>query len=403
MGISPAGTEVPRWSGPQQAKFYPVKWEHGSNMANTKDYKYELDTPCLTIDIDILEHNLADMQAAARAAGKNLRPHAKTHKCSLLAKKQIEAGAIGACAAKVSEAEVLADAGVQGILITGPVVTTQKIERLAAILKKDSTIMVVVDHPENARRLDEAMQGRRLSLDVLLDIDVGLARTGVLPESALELTEHITSSSNLRLKGIQAYAGFVQHIRSYPERKKASLECMQRAADLFCNLKEKEQACTIFSGTGTGTYDIDIQIPDLTELQVGSYAVMDAEYLNIAAKNDPARFSDFQPALTLLTTVVSVNNPEFVTVDAGLKSLYQHGGKPFVISPGFTDLRYEWFGDEYGKLIRADGGNLPPLGTVLELVTSHCDPTINQFDCFYITQGEKVIDQWPIDLRGKSQ
>ncbi len=208
-------------------------------MANTKENKYELDTPCLTIDIDILEQNLANMQAAARAAGKNLRPHAKTHKCSLLAKKQIQAGAIGACAAKVSEAEVLADAGVQGILITGPVVTAQKIERLAAILKKDPTVMVVVDHPDNARRLDEAMQARRLSLDVLLDIDVGLGRTGVLPESALELAGHITNSSNLRLKGIQAYAGFVQHIQSYPERKKASLECMQRAADLFCNLKEK--------------------------------------------------------------------------------------------------------------------------------------------------------------------
>jgi D-serine deaminase-like pyridoxal phosphate-dependent protein len=372
-------------------------------MANAKDYKTELDTPCLTIDIDILEHNLANMQAAARAAGKNLRPHAKTHKCSLLAKKQIEAGAIGVCAAKVSEAEVLADAGVKGILITGPVVTAQKIERLAAILQKDSTVMVVVDHPENACRLDEAMQGRRLALDVLLDIDVGLGRSGVLPQSAFELTGCITNSSNLRLKGIQAYAGFVQHIQSYPERKKASLECMQRAADLFCKLKEKERACAIFSGTGTGTYDIDLQIPELTELQVGSYAVMDAEYLNIAAKDDPARFSDFQPALTLLTTVVSVNNPEFVTVDAGLKALYQHGGIPFVISPGFTDLRYEWFGDEYGKLKRAGGGNLPQLGTVLELVTSHCDPTINQFDCFYITQGEKVIDRWPIDLRGKSQ
>ena len=130
--------------------------------------------------------------------------------------------------------------------------------------------MVVVDHPENARRLDEAMRNRRLSLEVLLDIDAGLARTAVLPESAFELTGHITNSGNLRLKGIQAYAGFVQHIRSYPERKKASLECMQGAADLFCNLKEKERGCTIFSVSGTGTYDIDIQIPELTELQVGS-------------------------------------------------------------------------------------------------------------------------------------
>jgi len=372
-------------------------------MTNIKDYKYELDTPCLTIDIEILEKNLAIMQADADAAGKNLRPHAKTHKCSQLAKKQLEAGAIGVCAAKVSEAEVLADAGVQGVLITGPVVTAQKIERLAAILKKDSTIKVVADHPDNVRRLDDAMQGRRLFLDVLLDIDVGLGRTGVLPESAFELAGHITHSSNLRLKGIQAYAGFVQHIPSYPERKRASLECMQRAAGLFRNLKEKERACTIFSGAGTGTYDIDIRIPELTELQVGSYAVMDAEYLNIGSKNDRARFAGFQPGLTLLTTVVSVNHPELVTVDAGLKALYRHGGTPFVITPGFTDLRYEWFGDEYGKLSREGSGNLPSLGTVLELVTSHCDPTINQFDCFYITRGEKVIDQWPIDLRGKSQ
>ena len=368
-----------------------------------QNFKYELDTPCLLIDIDILEHNLSKMQAAARAAGKNLRPHAKTHKCSILAQKQIAAGAIGACAAKVSEAEVLTDAGVQGILITGPVITDRKIEQLAAIRQKDATVMVVVDHPANVSRLDEAMQAHHLSLNVLLDIDVGLGRTGVLPESALELAGRIIKAGNLQLKGIQAYAGFVQHIQSYPERKKTSLACMQQAADVFLKLQAKEPACAIFSGTGTGTYDIDIRIPELTELQVGSYAVMDAEYLNIAAKDNPARFSDFKPALTLLTTVVSVNQSEFVTVDAGLKSLYRHGGAPFVVSPGFTDLKYDWFGDEYGKLIRAAGGSLPPPGTALELVTSHCDPTINQFDCFYITRGDRVIDRWPIDLRGKSQ
>jgi D-serine deaminase-like pyridoxal phosphate-dependent protein len=247
------------------------------------------------------------------------------------------------------------------------------------------------------------MQREQLTLDVLLDIDVGLGRTGVLPESALEISGQISDSNHLRLRGIQAYAGFVQHIQSYPKRKKASLECMQPAAVLFRKLKEKEPSCTIFSGTGTGTYDIDIQIPELTELQVGSYAVMDAEYLNIAAQDDPVHFSDFRPALTLLTTVVSANHSKFVTVDAGLKSLYQNGGIPFVISPGFTDLRYDWFGDEYGKLTCSDGGSLPQLGTMLELVTSHCDPTINQFDCFYVTRGDKVIDTWPIDLRGKSQ
>jgi len=368
-----------------------------------KSSKYELDTPCLTIDIDVLNDNLAKMQAAVQAAGKNLRPHAKTHKCSLLAREQIRAGAVGICAAKISEAEVLADAGVPGILVTGPVVTGPKIECLAAVLEKDPTVMVVVDHPANVSRLNEAMHARRVRLDVLLDIDVGMGRTGVRPESALELAEHIVHANNLRLRGIQAYAGFVQHIQAYSERKKASLECMQRAAEVFVKLREREPACTIFSGTGTGTYDIDIQIAELTELQVGSYAVMDAEYLNIAAHDDPASFSDFKPALTLLTTVVSVNQPEFVTVDAGLKSLYRHGGTPFVVTPGFTDLKYDWSGDEYGKLIRRENGKLPRLGAVLEVVTSHCDPTINLFDCFYITRGDAVIDRWPIDLRGKSQ
>jgi len=365
--------------------------------------KFELDTPCLTIDIDVLNDNLTRMQAAVQAAGKSLRPHAKTHKCSLLAREQIRAGAVGICAAKISEAEALAEAGVPGILVTGPVVSGPKIERLAAVLAKDPTVMVVVDHPANVGRLNEAMQARGLALNVLLDIDVGMGRTGVRPESALELADRIIHAGNLRLKGVQAYAGFVQHIQAYPERKKASMECMRRAADSFLKLRDREPACKIFSGTGTGTYDIDIQIAELTELQVGSYAVMDAEYLNIAAHDDPVRFSDFKPSLTLLTTVVSVNQPEFVTVDAGLKCLYRHGGTPFVVTPGFTDLRYDWSGDEYGKLIRRESGELPGLGEVLEVVTSHCDPTINQFDSFYITRGEKVVDRWPIDLRGKSQ
>jgi D-serine deaminase-like pyridoxal phosphate-dependent protein len=345
-------------------------------MKTNTSFKYDLDTPCLTIDIDLLEQNIQTMQAFARTAGKNIRPHAKTHKCSMLAKKQIRAGAVGVCAAKVSEAEMLVDAGVREVLVTGPLVTANKIERLMAILKKDPTVMVVVDHADNARMLDEALAVENLSMGILLDIDVAKGRTGIQPETALELAKQITKHKHLRLKGIQAYVGFVQHIHAYEERKKSSLECMQKAAGVFRKLKEKHKTCTIFSGAGTGTYDIDVNIPELTELQVGSYAVMDAEYLNIGSRDDPGRFTAFRPALTLLTTVVSVNRQEFVTVDAGLKSIYKHGGDPFVITREFTGLKYDWFGDEYGKLIGKDHAKLPELGTVLELVTSHCDPTI---------------------------
>jgi D-serine deaminase-like pyridoxal phosphate-dependent protein len=365
--------------------------------------RQDLDTPCLIIDQDVLEANLAFMQSAARKAGKQLRPHAKTHKCSTLAHKQIRAGAVGICAAKLSEAEALSAAGIRNILITGPVVTESKMSRLATLLEHDGTLMAVLDHPEVADRLNQVLRSRALSMDVLLDVDVGLHRTGVAPRQALELAEHVAALSQFRLKGIQAYAGQVQHIAPHAERQRQSLACMQEAAALFNQLRGRNPSCTIFSGTGTGTFDIDLLIPELTELQVGSYALMDAEYLNIGGPENSSRFTGFSPALRLLTTVLSTNQSAFVTVDAGLKSMYRDGASPIVAAGDFSGLRYEWFGDEYGRLASDGSGRLPEIGTVIELVTSHCDPTINLFDRFYIIRGDEVVDVWTIDLRGKSQ
>jgi D-serine deaminase-like pyridoxal phosphate-dependent protein len=161
--------------------------------------------------------------------------------------------------------------------------------------------------------------------------------------------------------------------------------------------------CTIFSASGTGTFDIDIAVPEVSELQVGSYVCMDAEYLAIGSADDESGFVAFAPALRLLTTVISTNHEGFVTVDAGLKSLYKDGGKPHLIAPPNSALGYEWFGDEYGMIFSTGNSELPPLGAVLELVTSHCDPTVNLFDRYYLTRGEEVVGTWAIDLRGCSQ
>ena len=365
--------------------------------------KYDLDTPCLVIDKDILEENLKKMQAIAQSSGKQLRPHVKTHKCSLIAQKQMETGAVGLCTAKLSEAEVLVNRGFKGVLITGPVVTSQKIKRLSACLKTDPSLMPVVDNLANCELLNNILSELHLTINVLLDVDVGLERTGVAPDRALEFARKISAFSALRLRGIQAYAGQVQHIKSYKDRRQASLECMQQAADVFHQLRQAGFQCDIFSGGGTGTYDIDIMLPELTDLQVGSYALMDAEYLGIGSANEPGRFNTFRPALSLLTTVVSVNQKNFVTVDAGLKSLYKHGATPLVLDSNKPGLRYDWFGDEYGKIYFPEKTGGPKLGAVLELVVSHCDPTINQFDWFYVTQQDQVVDSWPIDLRGKSR
>ncbi len=362
--------------------------------------KLALDTPCLVLDLDVLERNLERMQAAVRRAGKRLRPHAKTHKCSALAGKQIEAGAIGVCAAKVAEAEALVKAGRGGILITGPVATPEKIRRLVEILAADPSVLAVVDHRDGVARLDAALRAKGRSMGVLIDLDVGLHRTGVLPAAAPELADQVLACATLRLMGVQAYAGQVQHICSYAARKDAARQCLQAAVSVFHALRAKAETCSLFSASGTGTFAMDLDVPEITELQAGSYVCMDAEYLAIESGGVPA---DFGPALRLLTTVISVNQPGFVTVDAGLKALYQDGGAPRVIGAEHSGMEYSWFGDEYGKLSCSGAPARPALGAVLELVPAHCDPTINLFDRFYLTRGAAVVGTWPIDLRGCGQ
>jgi D-serine deaminase-like pyridoxal phosphate-dependent protein len=365
--------------------------------------KLELDTPCLVIDLDLLDENLQKMQAWVKAAGKALRPHAKTHKCSTLAKMQVANGAIGICAAKVSEAEALINAGISGVLITGPVAGREKINRMVSLLERAPFLMAVVDHPATIALLQGRLAENGRQLDVLLDLDVGQRRTGVPPARAADLAEAILSSGNLRLRGVQAYAGHVQHIPRYEDRKAASREALGKAAAVFKQMRQRVESCTVFSASGTGTARIDLSSPELTELQAGSYALMDAEYLAIESA-DGSDAADYHPALTMLTTVVSGPHGRQVTVDAGLKALYRDGGRPRVLNPEYGKLQYDWFGDEYGKLSAPNRATLlPELGMVLEMVVSHCDPTVNLFDRLHITRAGKLVDVWPIDLRGRCQ
>ncbi|MFW2367335.1 MAG: DSD1 family PLP-dependent enzyme [Desulforhopalus sp.] len=364
---------------------------------------YDLDTPCLVLDMNIVEQNLKTMQETVSNKGKAVRPHIKTHKCSKLAKKQIESGAIGVCVAKLSEAEKLVEAEISDILITGPIVSENKIRKLAALLLRAPSIMVVVDNPQNILSLETALGNHGIPINVLLDVDVGLHRTGVQPAEALGLADLIDSSKCMNLCGIQAYAGQVQHIANYEERKDSSLRCLQPAVDIYKTLREKIPGCSIFSTSGTGTFDIDVALPEITELQVGSYVCMDVEYLSIGSHRNSTSFDLFQPALRLLSTVVSNTHTDFVTVDAGLKSLYRDGGHPKVLPLKESDLRYDWFGDEYGRISGSPNTALPTIGSVVELVTSHCDPTINLHDRLFITRGKRVVDSWAIDLRGCSR
>ena len=238
---------------------------------------------------------------------------------------------------------------------------------------------------------------------MLLDIDPGLHRTGVAVKDAVQAAHVLSELRNLELKGVQAYAGQVQHIPVYEDRREKSLACMRKVQEAFRSLKKIGFKGTVFTGAGTGTYDIDTEVEDLTDLQVGSYVLMDAEYGAIGSVDNEKGFPRFKPALTMLSSVVSCNQKGMVTIDAGLKSMYRDGATPIVLYPDDRDYSYDWFGDEYGKIGFTGGGGALKPGSMFELMVSHCDPTVNQFDRFHVIEKERVVDVWPIDLRGKSQ
>jgi len=374
-----------------------------------------LPTPCLTLDRAKLMVNLERMQVFANTAGKHLRAHVKTHKCTRLAKLQVELGANGICAAKLSEAEGLSRAGVREILITGPVATKEAHARLAWLAAEDRTLIVTLDDFENARALSALFVEAGVRLRCLLDLDVGQQRTGVKPEYAAAFAAALSTLPGLQLVGMQAYAGHAQHLKTIAERRAENRRCLTIACALYRELAPR-YGFTTLSATGTGSADFDVEFPELTELQCGSYAVMDADYLAIEQSSKP-----YEIALTLQSSVVSAQQRRFVTIDAGLKTLYKDGAPPRVLSPMSTPpaspngprtpFIYDWFGDEYGRLSLPSGIDHPaervksslPLGQRVELSLSHCDPTINLFDTFFVTEEGVVTDVWPIDLRGASQ
>ena len=366
--------------------------------------KHELDTPCLVMDKNTLKSNLEVMRQHSTRTNVNVRPHCKTHKCSKLAQMQVEYGAIGISAAKISEAEILINKGLSNILVTSPIITPHKISRLIACIQRTPELMVVVDNEKNIFDLNQAGESIKKPIHVLVDLDSGLGRTGVNFEDAVEFGIKINQLKWLNLVGIQCYAGNLQHITSFNARKIQSLSVMEHASDIVKKFRHHGLPCSILTGTGTGTYDIDVEATEVTEIQPGSYTVMDVEYSIIGSKEQSESFSVFKPALTLLTTVISSNRYEHVTVDAGTKSIYVDAvNKPKIIS--HQGLQYDWggFGDEHGKITVLDKTKLPSNGDVLELIVPHCDPTINLFDKFFIVEDGAVVDVWDIDLRGKSQ
>jgi len=360
----------------------------------------QVTTPALILDLDRLEKNVAAMAAHCKSVWLDLRPHAKTHKSIRIAKLQVQSGAVGVCCATVGEAEVMAGGGIAGVLITSPVVQPAKIGRLTRLNQAANALKVVVDNPHNAVQLGLAAEAARKKIEVLIDFDVGLGRTGAASETdAITLARVIRSTRGLQFVGVQAYAGHLQHLADYQTRCDLALEQLGRVTSLVRVLEKEGMKPAIVSGGGTGTYDIDHQSGIFTELQAGSYAVMDVEYgdveLTARTKTLP-----FEQALFVATTVVSNNARGMVTTDAGLKRFATDGPKPRIASGAPKDAIYAFLGDEHGCVVFADSSQKLELGSVVECVAPHCDPTVNLYDWYHCVRGDKLVAVWPVDARG---
>ena len=364
--------------------------------------KATIPTPALVVDLDAFEANVQKMADHCRQAKVGFRPHAKTHKCPQVAKRQVAAGALGVCVATVPEAEAMAAAGISGLLLTSPIVDAGKIGRVVAIASGGGKIMLSIGHPREAELLAAAAEAGKVSLDVLVDLDVGDKRTGILPgEPAVELARLNGRSKNLTIRGVQAYAGHASHTIGFEARQRVSREAIAKAVETKAMLQKAGFDAKILSCGSTGTYNIDSAIEGVTELQVGSYVFMDVDYRRIGGRDGNAVYGDFQPSLTVLTTVVSATHPERVTVDAGTKALDTTTAN-IPQAKNRPGLLYTKHGDEFGGVTLEPGGKLPAIGERLEFIVPHCDPNVNLYDRLYACRGDKVEAIWPVAARRES-
>lgn len=355
--------------------------------------KADLTTPCLLLDLDLFEANITRMAAHARAAKINLRPHGKTHKCPEVAHRQLKAGAIGLCVATIREAEAMAAAGVNGLLITSELVGKPKIERLMKLVRRAPDVMTVVDNLAHAQQLNDAAIAAKLKLNLMMDVDPAGRRTGVpAGEQAVKLAEQLVKLPGLKLRGIHGYSGVSAHVTGFEARRGHSTKVMSPVLETFAQLKKAGLPMEIMSGGSTGTYNIDTELEGMTELQVGSYVFMDKEYRMVGGKSGVV-YDDFGCALTVMGTVISKVYDDHATVDAGIKA-FAKDRKFDADAKGITGVNFSAGSDEHGILSFANPSREIKLGDRIEFIVPHCDPNVNLYDRMYCTRGENVVDVW---------
>jgi D-serine deaminase-like pyridoxal phosphate-dependent protein len=361
--------------------------------------KDDLPSPALIVDLDGLESNIQKMSSFLKGKNRAFRPHGKTHKCPEIAKRCVQAGAVGACAAKVSEAEVFARNGIGGLLVTTAVVGRYKIERAIKLATLKPDTMFVVDNTQNASDLNDAARAAKLKLNLAIDLRVG-GRTGISTgEPAAALAESLSKLSNVKFAGLQSYAGHASHAMGFQNRKKVSWDAMTPAVETKRMIEKRGIKVPLLTGGSTGTYNIDHEIDGIDEHQPGSFLFMDIDYNRIGGADGGTVYQDFANSLTVLTTVVSKPEDSIAIVDGGLKAFSTD--KPFTPTmKGDDKVTYAFAGDEHGRI---SGALSLKVGDRREFIIPHCDPTVNLYDKMFACRGENVEAVWLVAARGMSQ
>jgi D-serine deaminase-like pyridoxal phosphate-dependent protein len=352
----------------------------------------DIPTPALVVDVPALDRNIRRMAAFFAEGTCRLRPHVKAHKTPAIARRQLAAGScVGLTCATVSEAEAVADL-CDDILIANEFVSPARGTRVAA-LARGRRVSVAVDSQEGLAALATAARAAGVTVGVLVDLDVGQKRCGVRPgDEALALASRVAGTPGVELRGVMGYEGHVQPVRDRQEREALARAAMGALVDTAERLRDAGLSCPIVSGGGTGTYDISGRVAGVTEIQAGSYALMDTDYGAVGVA--------FEAAFFVLGTIISRPSPDRCVADAGHKSATKDHGLPGV--RGIDGAVITSLNDEHST-ISVPPGTTVRIGDRVRLLPSHTDPTVNLHDVFYVIDGERVVDIWPISARGYAE
>jgi len=375
--------EVAPAAGPIQETRDRVKRAYSSAIGrNPRD----LVTPALILNLPAARRNIAKMADRLKTMPAKLRPHIKVHKSPELARMQVDAGAIGISTATIWEAIVMVRSGLDSIFIVNTVAGRDKLAALADIAR-GADVMVAVDNAQNAADIAAAARVAGSIVGVLIEVDTGMDRAGVdTARQAVELARRITRLEGVKLLGVTGYEGHCSLTPDRDQRAQKQKTAMHMLVDAAETLRAAGFPSPIVSAGGTSTWDWTANTRGVTEIQAGSYVFMDNFHGPMAG--------DFERALTVLATVIS-RPPDRVIVDAGNKSL----GAPALTTIRGHDLAVMRVDEEHGIFV-ADAGYQLHVGDVVELEPGYAPGTVNWYDAYYVVDGERVVDVWPVIPRG---